>query len=110
MPQSAICSRKPSGTVPRSSPITTQRCATLSCAVAASKAHRGTQHFAEWRKRRHEKAGGVEARKPPVRAGGIERIRRRADGEMARNRRLFVPGVEAIRLHADRDIEIKAYL
>src|SRR5471030_3309791 len=41
MPQSAMSSRKPSGTVPRSSPITTQRCVMLSCAVAASSASNG---------------------------------------------------------------------
>ena len=34
-------------------------------------------------------------------------IRRRADGQMARDRRLLVPGVEPAGLHADGDIEIE---
>ena len=51
--------------------------------------------------------GGVEAGKAPALAGGVERIGRRADAEMARDRGLFVPGVEAVGLHADGDIEIE---
>ena len=43
----------------------------------------------------------------PALAGGVERIGRRADTEMTRDRHLFVPGIEAVGLHADGDIEIE---
>ena len=51
--------------------------------------------------------GGIEAGKAPALAGGVERIGRRADAEMARDRDLLVPGIEAVGLHADRDVEIE---
>ena len=51
--------------------------------------------------------GGVEAGQPPILAGGIERVGRRADAEMARDRGLLVPGIEAVGLHADGDVEIE---
>ena len=51
--------------------------------------------------------GGIEAGKAPGLAGGVERIGRRADAEMARDRDLLVPGIEAVGLHADRDVEIE---
>ena len=41
---------------------------------------------------------------------GVQRVRRRADGEMAGNRGLLVPGIEPVGLHADGDIEIEADL
>ena len=69
--------------------------------------HRGAQHFAKRLEGLLLQAGGVEAGKAPALAGGVERIRRRADAEMARDRHLFVPGIEAVGLHADRDVEIK---
>ena len=52
-------------------------------------------------------AGRIEAGKAPVLAGGVERIRRRADAEMAGDRDLLVPGVEPVGLHADGDVEIE---
>ncbi len=69
-------------------------------------AHRGPQHLAKWLKGLHSKTGGIESRKAPVLALGVQRIRRRANGEMAGDRRLLVPGVESIGLHANRDVEI----
>ena len=51
--------------------------------------------------------GGIEAGKAPGLAGGVERIGRRADAEMAGDRDLLVPGVEPIGLHAHRDVEIE---
>jgi len=50
---------------------------------------------------------GVEAGKAPVLAGGIERVRRRANAEMTRDRSLLVPGIETAGLHADGDVEIE---
>ena len=50
---------------------------------------------------------GIEPGKAPGLAGGVERIGRRADAEMAGDRNLLVPGVEAVGLHADRDVEIE---
>ena len=73
-------------------------------------AHRGPQHLPERLEGPDFEAGGVEAGEPPVLARGVQRIRRRADGEMAGNRRLLVPGIEAVGLHADRDIEIETDL
>ena len=73
----------------------------------AGMAHRGAQHVAVRLERLDLEPGGVEAGKAPVLAGGIERVGRRADAEMARDRRLLVPGVEAVGLHADRDVEIE---
>src|SRR5207342_968722 len=54
--------------------------------------------------------GGIEAGKAPALARSVERVRRRADAEMARDRRLLVPGIEAVGLHADRDVEIETDL
>ena len=45
----------------------------------AGMAHRGAQHLAIRLERLHFEAGGVEAGEAPVLAGGVERIRRRAD-------------------------------
>ena len=73
----------------------------------AGMAHRGLQHLAERFEGSHLKARGIEARKPPVLARGVERIGRRADAEMARDRFLLVPGIKAVGLHADRDVEIE---
>ena len=73
----------------------------------AGMAHRGPQHLAVRLERLQLQPGGVEARKAPVLAGGVERVRRRTDAEMARDRGLLVPGVEAVGLHADGDVEIE---
>ena len=72
--------------------------------------HRGPQHVAIRRERLQLKSGGIEAGKAPALSGGVERVGRRADAEMARDRRLLVPGIEAVGLHADRDVEIETDL
>ncbi len=73
----------------------------------AGVAHRGAQHVAIRRKRLLLEACGIEAGEAPGLAGGVERIGRRADAEMAGDRDLLVPGIEAVGLHADRDVEIE---
>ena len=50
---------------------------------------------------------GIEPGEAPGLAGGVERIGRRADAEMAGDRNLLVPGIEAVGLHADGDVEIE---
>ena len=147
MPQSAICSRKPSGTVPRSSPITTQamrhaflrghrqqrleRHLHIDAVIGgkavrhqikplqaqhviepdrAGVAHRGPQHLAKRLEGLHGESGRIESGKAPVLAERVQRVRRRADGEMAGDRRLLVPGVESVGLHADGDVEIETDL
>src|SRR5689334_11040229 len=73
----------------------------------ASVAHRGAQHVAVWRKGRKLEPNGIEAGEAPGLAGGVERIGRRTDAEMAGYRYLLVPGIEAVGLHTDRDVEIE---
>src|SRR6266481_7490211 len=75
----------------------------------AGVAHRGPKHLAIGLEGLHSEPGGVEAGEAPVLAGGVERIRRRADRKMARDRRLLVPGIEAAGLHPDGDIEIEPH-
>ena len=70
-------------------------------------AHRGAQHLAIRLERADFETGGVEAGQPPILAGGIERVGRCADAELARDRGLLVPGIEAVGLHADGDVEIE---
>ena len=53
----------------------------------AGVAHRGAQHVAIRRERLKLEPGGIEAGKAPALAGGVERIGRRADAEMAGDRR-----------------------
>ena len=55
-------------------------------------------------------AGRIEAGQTPVLAGEVERIGRRTDRQVTRDRDLLVPGVEAAGLHANRDVEIKSDL
>ena len=73
-------------------------------------AHRGPQHLPKRLEGFDFETGGVEAGKAPVLARGVERIRRRADREMAGNRDLLVPGIEPVGLHADGDVEIETDL
>ena len=47
----------------------------------AGMAHRGPQHLAIRLERLQFETGGVEAGEAPVLAGGVERVRRRADGQ-----------------------------
>ena len=48
--------------------------------------HRSPEHLAVRLERLNFQTGGVKPGKAPVLAGGVERIRRRADREMARDR------------------------
>ena len=73
----------------------------------AGMAHRGAQHFAKRREGLLLQTGRIETGKAPVLAGGVERIGRRPDAELARDRHLLVPGIETVGLHADGDVEIE---
>ncbi len=107
MPQSAICSRKPSGTVPQIKPLQPEH---MIEPDRAGIAHRSLQHLPKRLERPDFQSGGVEAGEAPVLAGGIECIRWCANREMAGNRDLLVPGIEPIGLHADRQIEVETDL
>src|SRR5262249_55054031 len=76
----------------------------------AGMAHRSTQHLAEGFEQLHFKACGIEAGKTPALAERIERIGRRADAKLSRDRDLFVPGIETVGLHTDGDVQIESDL
>ena len=70
-------------------------------------AHRRPKHLPIRLERLDFQAGGIESREAPVLAGCVQRVRRRADGKMTRNRGLLVPGIEPVGLHTDGHIEIE---
>src|SRR6266851_2694485 len=73
-------------------------------------AHRGPKYLPKRLEGLDFQTRGVEPGETPVLARSVQRVRRRADGEMAGNRGLLIPGIEPVGLHADGDIEVKADL